>query len=122
MLNINSEKWLHGWQKSLDTKKGGNEKPRDGGQVEEAAHTSVLEGLRCVTEGGGEGWEIQGLGLGKPEEARPQGGSPGEAELLLRLTETLQTSLLEAQGHGPTFHWPAWATSGNHKNMKQTQG
>lgn len=84
-------------------------------------------------EQGGRRWEILGLGPGKPVAARPQGGSSVEAELLLGLTlqagraGTLQASSWlrlspAAQVHGPTLHWPAWATNGNQKTMKQTQG
>lgn len=80
----------------------------------------------CVLGVGARGREILGLGPGKPVEARPQGGSPEEAELLLRLTETLQASSWlrlspAAQVPRPTLHWPARATSSN-QNMKQIQG
>lgn len=45
----------------------------------------------CVLGAGGQG-KILELGPGKPVEARPQGGSPRESELLLRLIETLPAS------------------------------
>lgn len=83
-MNINSEKWLHGGQKSLDVETSRNPE-MEAKWRKLPSNTSVLEGLRYVAGGGGEGWEIQGLGLGKPVEARPQGRGSGEAELLLRL-------------------------------------